>query len=52
MVAREDEREGRELRRSCAIWPLVVQDGLALPARCAREPAGPGRTGLAGWLPG
>lgn len=52
MVAREDEREGRELRGSCAIWPLVVQDGLALPARCARDPAGPGRTGLAGWLPG
>jgi len=52
MVAREDERKGRELRRSCAKWPLVVQDGLALPARCAREPGGPGRMGLLGWLRG
>ena len=45
--------EGGELRRSCATWPPVVQDGLALPARCALcEPAGPCCTGLLGWLHG
>jgi hypothetical protein len=53
IVTREDERKGRELRRSCATWPPVVQDGLARPARCALcEPAGPCRTGLLGWLRG
>jgi hypothetical protein len=53
VVTREGEQEGPEPCRSRAAWPLAVLDGLALPARCAPSgPAGPGRTGLLGWLRG